>query len=119
MDITGTWNATLVQYTSTADPSKSVDLIADGGTLSIVITAGMNYTLTVSFPGEPVEAEQGTVSLADDVVTIDPAGPDVQFDFDFALSGDTMTLTSDDEEFDFDGDDIDEPAMLLVVLPRQ
>lgn len=76
-DLTGTWTASSIVFTSTADATVSADLVADEGTY---IVTGSTLTLSQTGEGSP-EA------------------------FTISRDGDSMTLTVTDEEFDFDTTD--------------
>ena len=115
-DLAGTWEATAAVMTSVAEPTVSFDLIAEGGTLTIVLNADGGYVFTSAFPGEAPEIEIGTYSVAGDVLTITAVGEDPET-FTIARDGDTMTLTGDDD-FDFNDDQVDEPATLVITMAR-
>lgn len=116
-DLEGTWEATEAVVTSVADdPTVSFDLIAEGGTLTLVLNADGGYVFTTTFPEEEPEIEIGTYSVAGDVLTITAVGDDPET-FTIARNGDTMTLTGDDD-FDFNDDEIEEDATLEITLAR-
>lgn len=115
-DLAGTWEATEAVVTSVADPTVSVDFVAEGGTITLVLNADAGYVFTSSFPGEDPEVEIGTYSVSGDVLTITPVDDDPET-FTISRDGDTMTLTGDDS-FDFDENDVEEPATLVITLTR-
>ncbi|TFH64663.1 MAG: hypothetical protein E4G90_07640 [Gemmatimonadales bacterium] len=118
-DLTGTWNATVVEFTNPANTAVKFELINEGGSLSLVVAANGDYTLNVLFPGDPVEVQQGTIGIVGNVLTLSETGQGSPTDFVFTLSGNTLTLTTNDVEFDFDDDGTDEPASLRIVFQRQ
>lgn len=117
--LVGTWNATSVEFTNVANPSEKVDLIAEGGSVRLVIQASGSYTLTLGFPGEPDETEQGAVEIEGNRFTLAGSNPDDDNVFNYTLVNNTLTLTANDESFDFDDNGDDEPASLRVVLVKQ
>ena len=117
-DLTGTWNATQFQFTNTANPAQTVDLITLGATFTLNILADGDYTATVQEPGELTETLVGTLTVSGDAITIAESGQGSPTLFTAARSGNTLTLTTTDEEFDFDEDDIEEPASLRMVLQK-
>ena len=118
-DLVGTWNATVLEFTNQANTSQKVDLIAMGGSVSMVVSSNGNYALTITFPGDPAEVEAGTISINGNLLTLTETGEVDPTEFVANLSGNTLTLTSSDEEYDFDDDDSDEPASLRVVFAKQ
>lgn len=118
-DLVGTWNATVVEFTNLANTAEKYELIGDGGSLTIVVEANEDYTLSILFPGEPVDVQEGTIAVVGDVLTLSESGQGSPLDFIFDLSGNTLTMTTNDVDFDFDDQGGDEPASLRMVLHRQ
>lgn len=116
--LAGTWNATQFQFTNTADPTQTVDVIALGVTFTIVVSANGDYAATMQEPGELPEVEEGTVSIVGDVITVSESGQGSPTPFSAVRSGNTLTLTNTDEEYDFDEDGGEEPASLRIVLRK-
>jgi hypothetical protein len=113
-DIAGTWNATSLVFTSTADPSETFDAVAAGVELSITFGSGGAVSLTVT-EGAFTETETGTYTL-DGSLTLDGEVSSGSVN----LSGSTLTLTlTSGVEFDFDDDGTDEPARLVAVLTKE
>ena len=117
-EIVGTWTATSMVFTSDADADVSVDLIAEGATLSVVLGAEGTYSLVIHEPGFEPEDEGGTYSVDGAILTLDPIEFEENDSFEAVLNGNTLTLTSSDDEFDFDDDEIEDPASLVVTLSR-
>jgi hypothetical protein len=114
-DLAGTWTATAIVFTSVANPTLSVDEVADGAAMTLVLSADGEYTLTFVFPGEPNENETGTYTVSGSTLTITPPGGS-QETIGVSRNGDTMTLTLDDI-YDFD-DQGEEDATLVITLTR-
>ncbi len=115
-NLAGTWTATSIVFTSTANSSLSVDEVANGATMSLTMTADGTYAWTFVFPGEPTENESGTYTVSGDTLTVTPTGG-TQETMVVSRNGDTMTLTLADT-YDFDGDHVEEDATLVITLTR-
>jgi hypothetical protein len=116
-DIAGTWNATSLVFTNTADPSETFDAVAAGVDLSITFGSGSAVSLTIT-EGGFTETENGTYTLDGSDISL-TLGGDVSSG-SVNLSGTTLTLTlTTGVEFDFDDDGTDEPARLAAVLTKE
>jgi hypothetical protein len=106
---------------NSANPSQKVELIGLGATLTISFDDDQTCVMVETFPGEPDEIHHGTWNSSRDVLTIQyTQGPyTITYQFDWALSANTLTLSGAHGMFDFDGDDIDDDAILNLVLVRQ
>ena len=117
-EITGTWQATQVEYVSVAQPSVSVDLIADEDySATLVLAANGSYTFTLTPPADQPQVTTGTWELAGDVLNVAPTGTQFRLQFDIALSGNTLRLTGAGAEYEF-VDNQPEDATLNLVLTR-
>ncbi len=115
-----TWDATVIQLVSVANPGTSVELIAQGGNGRLVLQANGDFGLSVGSPGEPTEFGNGTWSSTTDVLTLYFGDGDIAgtWQFDFHLSGNTLQLTGADAEYDFDDNGTEDPAKLNLTLVR-
>jgi hypothetical protein len=105
-DLTGTWTASSIVFTSVADPTVSADMVADeGATLTLTLGAEATYTLILTIPQEETEDEAGTYVVSGSTLTLSQTGEGSPEAFTISRDGDTMTLTDNDEEFDFDEED--------------
>lgn len=122
-DLVATWAATSFTFTSSADPSVSTDLIAEGSSFEITFADGLTYNALNSFP----DGQGGTVDEAENGVFIGLEGrlwitestettPDLVL---YTVSGNTAVVTSQDDSYDFTDDGIDDPATLEIQLTRQ
>ncbi len=117
-DLAGTWTATSMIFTRTADPTLSVDIVAvDGASLTIVLVADATYTFTFSSPLEETENESGAYTASGTDLTFSPTGTGSPESWTLSRDGDTMTLTDSAEVFDFTPD-VEEAATLVVTLTR-
>ena len=119
VDLAGTWNATVVEFTNQANTAEKIDLVAEGATLVLTILANGDYTLTIDEPMEAQAVEHGTLAISGNTLTLSETGQGSADDFTLNLSGNTLTLTTDDDAFDFDDDGTDEPASVRLVFQKQ
>ena len=111
-DLVGTWEATEIVFTSTADPSESVDAVDFGVSLTVTITSDGTVTSVFDDGQGGTDTDSGTLSVDGSTLTI---GSD---SFEAERSGDVLTLTGA-VGFDFDEDGSDDPATVVVRLERQ
>jgi hypothetical protein len=118
-DLVGTWDATVIQLTSVADPGTVVELVSQGANGRLVLEADGGFGLSVGVPGEPTEFGNGDWG-ATDVLTLIFGDGDIEgtWQFDIDLNGDSLRLTGADTEWDFDDDGTDDPATLDMTLTR-
>ncbi len=114
-DLAGTWTASKMQFVSST--YGTVDLVAQGGSATLVLDANKTYTTTVRVPGQSDQVATGTWDASSDVLTLTES-PTSNMQFDYVLSGSTLTLTGADAPFDFNGDGVEEEAKLNVTASR-
>ena len=86
-EIVGTWNATSMVFTSDTDSDVFVDLIAEGATLTVVLSAEGTYSLLITeFEGQPVD-EGGTYSVDGAILSLDPIEFEENDSFEAVLNG--------------------------------
>ena len=120
-DIAGTWTATSLIFTSVADNTVSLDEVAEGAVVTLVLETDGTYTFTFVF-GLENENETGTYTVSGSSMTVTAVTPEPLDPETMTISrvGDTMTLTLDDI-YDFTPDDAvddEEAAMMVIVLAR-
>ena len=116
-DIAGTWMATEIVFTQTAEPMTSVDIVdQDMATLTIVLDEEGTYTLTFVFPPDTNENEDqaGDYTVSGSTLTVTPTGGTAET-FTISREGDTMTL-EDSDVYDFGAGD--EAATQVITLTR-
>ena len=112
-DLEGTWNATQIVYTNSANTSESVNIVPMGASFSMTVTSS-GAVSTVFIDGQGgTSSNSGTLSSDGSTLTL--AGDTFQAD----RSGDQLTLTDANSEYDFDNDGSDDPATLVIQLTRQ
>lgn len=122
-DFKGTWNATSAVFTYSGQPPvpeiSSCDVIADGGTVTMVVQSNGSYTLTVARALLGAETFSGTMHYEDGELFA------IQFDddslndpnyFEGTLSNSTFTLYGgpNTAEWDIDGDGDDDPCSVFL-----
>ena len=118
-EVVGTWIASQWTFVST-DSASTVDVIAIGADLTVVLQTSGRYTLIVTYPNDPTEYETGVLSFSGDQMTITSDNPNEGITvMTWSVSGTSMTLLSTDDDFDFDDDGNSEPAIMTIVLDRQ
>lgn len=122
-DLVTTWTATSLVYTSTENPDVSEDVIQEAGeTFVITFTERATYELDESWPdqGGTVEShEEGNYIALEGLMWVtqqDDDGPHFVF---YTTDGAAATLAWGGDHHDFDGDDVDEPASVVVQLSSQ
>ena len=115
--LAGTWQVIKYEYVSTQGLG-TVDLIAGGGSGTLVLTADTFRLSVAPASGAPVNIT-GTYEIDGiDLMRVTPAGVTWYFAFDMAFSGGTLTLTNGSGEYDFNGDTQFEPAKLNLTMTR-
>ncbi|NIN71242.1 MAG: hypothetical protein GTO46_04755 [Gemmatimonadetes bacterium] len=120
-DLAGTWEATEFRFVSTPTPTDTIDVIAQGGGLSVTVAADASYELTLMLPGEVPEIQSGVALLFGDmIVMIDEVSPEGSIRFEYGLAGQTITLRGEDSiDFNDPPDGVDEPAVVELVMELQ
>jgi len=121
VDLEGTWEATDWRYISEPAGADTIDVIADGGSLTMTVAGDATYSADVTIPGELPITETGVVMIVDDVMLlIDDIVPDDPMVFTFVLSAGTISLEGEGQiDFDDPPDGIDEDATIEIVLVLQ
>ena len=126
-DLQGTWEATSLVFSYSGpgpvpDPS-SYDVIAEGGSATLVVQSSGRFTLTVTPAGASAENFSGRMYFEDGeffAIQFDDDPPDDPTYFGETLSGNTFTLNGgpDTAEWDFDDDGNDDPASVFLQFQR-
>jgi hypothetical protein len=115
-DLAGTWVATSLVFTSVADNTVSVDEVALGAAVTLVLVADATYTFTFVF-GLENENEAGGYTVTGTNLNLSPTGTGSPETFTISRDGDTMTLTGSDT-FEFDPQVGEEAATMVITLTR-
>lgn len=118
-DIAGSWIATSAVFDiAGTGPSQRIDVVEEGGTVTLVIQNNGRFTLTVTQVGEAPEVTTGRLGFDEDllVVSYDDDPDEFEF-FGSQFSGNNLSIQGP-AEFDFDGDGTDDPARVSLDLVR-
>ncbi len=113
--LVGKWRAETLLLTNAANPSVSVDLVAEGATFTLSILGNGQYTASLAAFGQS-NTEIGQVKVSGNEVTITPTsppGPALVGTFEF--QGETLILDGA-SEYDFNRDGTTESALVHMVL---
>lgn len=115
-DLVESWMGTRGVFTSDADPSRTFDLITDGGTYLLFEFSddGTVELVELETVTDRETRSTGTWTTVGSNLILDL--PDIPDTVGYAIDGEILTITSTDETFDFDGDGTEEPASLEVRL---
>ena len=113
----GTWSATQMEFTRTANPAETVEIIGDGATFKITFAADSTWQAVLTAPGMQPDTSSGTWAASIDVLTIVTTGMSGEQQFDYVLSGTTLTLSGANTDWDFGSGD--EAATLSITLTKQ
>lgn len=121
-DISGNWNATSAVFGLDATgPAQEIDVVAEGGSVTLNIQSSGRFTLSISEPSAPSDNSSGSLCFDEDllVVSFDEDSPDDYEFFGIQFNSGTNTLIIEGPtSFDFDGDGQLEPARVRLVLTR-
>ena len=119
-DLAGTWVATVWDLTNPANASQSTDVLAAGGSMTIVFRSDGTFTSTILEPDDTVpDVDTGTDEVVGSVLTIAESGQGSPTPFQAVRDGSALTLRSSDEDYDWDNDGTDDPADTRILLSRQ
>lgn len=121
-DIAGNWTATEANFFNVAtDPIQVVDVVAEGGTVTLAIESNGRFRLTVAESGGPNDVSSGDFCFDEDllVVLFDGDAPDDWEYFRISLNAGTGNLSiSGPAEFDFDNNGTQEAGEISLSLVR-
>lgn len=116
--LAGTWRLVKCEYVSTQGLG-TVDLIAAGGSGTLVLTATDTLRLSVMpASGQPVSLTATYQVSGIDLMIVTPSGATWYWAFDMALSGGTLTLSNGSAQYDFNGDGSLEDAKWNLVMAK-
>ena len=119
--IVGTWTATSVRVAPQLDQSQFTDLVQQGGSATLTISANDRFTFVENYPTRPTNTRTRTGSLRFEggfLVMVADDTPNDPISWLKSGSDDRMELEGDDT-FDFDNDGIREPARFSYDFDRR
>ena len=115
-ELVGTWQVIQCSYASTQGLG-TVDLIAGGGSGTLIITADDTLKLTVTPTSGPPVLLTATYDVRGvDLMRVTPAGATWYWAWDMSLSGGTLKLTGADAQYDFDQNGTPDPAKWDLIM---
>lgn len=118
-DIQGNWTATRAVFDiASTGPSMRVEVVKDGGTVTLQIQGNGRFTLTVTVMGRAPEVSTGQLGFDEDLLTVSFDDDPDDFEF-FGIQNTSTTLSiNGPAEFDFDGNGTEEPARVELDFVR-
>ncbi|MBI5838437.1 MAG: hypothetical protein HZB25_14465 [Candidatus Eisenbacteria bacterium] len=116
-EITGTWNATKVEYAATGSSAR-VDLVSAGGTATLALRADSTFQYSVTPAGGAPAVINGRWLVGTDILTLTPSGSPWSWAWSVTLAADTLRLTGANAEYDFDSDTVMEAAKWNLAFVR-
>jgi len=118
-DIAGNWTATRAFFSRAATgPALAVEIVALGGTATLMIQTNGRFTFTTTLPGEAPLVTTGQLGFDEDllVVIYDDEPDDFEY---FGIQSSPTTLSIQGlAGYDFDNDGTEEEARLELDLVR-
>lgn len=112
----GTWNATKAEFVSVANSSTRVDIVTQGGTLTLVLNAS-SFTMTIKESGKADWVGSGTWSNSMDTMTFTwSSGMYGESQFDFTLDGNQLTLEGGHMPHEFTPGNSEESIVNLILV---
>ena len=122
-DLAGTWVAESFEYTAVGNPALHVDLIAGGGSFTMIISATGTFSGTTTYATIGTVTYTGTFAVSNDILMQD-------FDEDgiptltwtiTLFEDDSMTIEGAEGPWDFSDDEVNNPvtASIKAVVVRQ
>ncbi len=117
-DLAGTWNATIATFEDQDDETNILDIIAEGGSATLIIQSDGRFTFSFTLPGEGTSQFAGQTGFSGNALVIlvdgDEPGEDEAF---LAVNViDEVLYIAGPVEFDVDGDSTDEIAFMDLAL---
>lgn len=111
--LVGTWRATRIEFTGAAG---TVELVAEGGSGTLVLEAAGTGVLTLSPAGGSPRVRSGPWSLDGDHLTL--GTPANNENWSVSLQGGALRLRGSQTSWDLDGDGTGDPASLNLDFVR-
>ncbi len=112
----GTWDATVLTIRSVADTSIVVDLLENGVSYITIYDSG-NYQSTIAFGNAPF-TEFGSLNVTSGVLTLKPnSGDPITRAYEFTSAN--IVRLDGPTDWDFNLDELDDPALLFMVMERR
>jgi hypothetical protein len=110
------WQLTSCEYVHATDPSRKVDLVAEGWTIWLYVNDNGMFRYATTPPGGQESFIDGAWSASAEIVTLTPDGTGGDWQFTGAVGEESATLRGASAEYDFDGDQVPEPAIWNMAM---
>ena len=120
-DIKGNWTATQAIFSSIDVPNKGfLDIIDEGGSLTLAIQDNGRSKLTIILPGEANQVINGQLGFDEEWLAVSYDSDPGEYDYLFFELNDIKTILTiiGDGGYDFDDDGIEDLASMHFVLTR-
>lgn len=116
-EVVGNWTATQANF-DIPGTSQQVDVVAEGGTVTLNVQSNGGFTLVITENGAAGETTTGDLAFCEDLFTVRyddaPNEPEI---LQGSLVDGTFTITGP-VEYDVDGDGSDDEAFVILRLER-
>lgn len=117
-DLTGSWRATHARFGVVEGPVREVDVVADGGSVSLEIRNDGRFTLTITRAGAAPDRSTGRLGFDEELLVVSFDDDPDEFEF-YSLQVTPTTLSiQGPATFDFDGDGTEEAADVALDFVR-
>jgi len=122
-DLAGTWVAESFEYTAVGNQALQVDLIAGGGSFTMIISADGTFSGTTTYTTIGTVVYTGTLNVSNDILTqdFDEEGiPTLAWTIT-SFADNSMTIEGAEGPWDFSDDGVHNPvtAAIKAVVVRQ
>ena len=120
-DLAGNWTATEALFSSLDQDYKgSMNIIQEGGSLTMNVQNDGKFTINIVIPGEPNEVFKGKLGFEEEWLTVSyDTEPDDYEYFFIELNDDKSILTLRGEgTYDFDDDGMEDLSSINLILER-
>ncbi|GEM_PF-2118128 len=119
-ELAGTWTASAMVYSEVGNPDQSSDMIADGGSFSLVVNSVGTFSFSLTEPGAGTpEEDTGTAEIVGDVLIIRTDSDSEYTAFTYTHpDASTLILTDRNSEWDFTSDGSSEQAVVVITLGK-
>ncbi|PRX57902.1 hypothetical protein [Flagellimonas meridianipacifica] len=105
-DITGNWTATFAEFELLSDSNSTIELVSQGGNVTLNIQSNGRFTSTIGFPGEAAEQFSGQLGFFESLLVLldDEDEPGDEAFLNINLTSDDVLEVDGILELDFDSD---------------
>ncbi|MCL6266324.1 hypothetical protein [Flagellimonas myxillae] len=116
-DVTGNWTATQANF-DIPGTSEQIDVVAEGGTVTLNIQGNGGFTLLITESGAASESTTGDLAFCEGLFTVryDDAPNELET-LQGSVSDGIFTITGP-VEYDVDGDGSDDQAFVILRMER-